>query len=69
MPKLPGVFWVALILGVNEALQTLDLSTAPAWVSVGVFVVAAVAKALQEARRTDEITTAENKSFIVRVLF
>lgn len=74
--NLPGAFWVALLLGLNEALQTLDLGNAPMWATVAVFIVAALAKVVQEEARSrrenaDEIHAmgAGKRPFLARFLF
>jgi len=72
--NLPGAFWVALLLGLNEALQTLDLGNAPIWATVAVFVVAALAKAVQEEARdkagADEVHAMgqRRRPYLMRVL-
>lgn len=48
MVRIPEVFWVALFVGFAQAIERLDLSQASWPVLAAVFVVGAVAKALQE---------------------
>jgi hypothetical protein len=53
--KLPGAMYIGLFLAANEALQMMEVSDEGWIMPVVLFVFAAVAKALQEAR-SDEPT-------------
>lgn len=48
--KLSGAIWIALFLAANEGIQAMDWTGTPYIVTLALIALAAVAKALQEAR-------------------